>query len=101
MLGSAMLRADTLVFDYGQQAVLRGVDLRVPSGGLLGILGPNGSGKTTLLKLLAGLLTPARGCVSLDGVDVAGMVRTALARRLRSFLRRRNSPSITRCSRSS
>jgi iron complex transport system permease protein len=77
-----MLRADSLVFDYGQQAVLRGVDLRVPSGGLLGILGPNGSGKTTLLKLLAGLLTPARGRVSLDGVDVAGMARTALARRL-------------------
>ena len=44
--------------------------------------GPNGSGKTTLLKLLAGLLTPAQGRVSLRGRDLARMARSAVAREL-------------------
>ena len=56
--------------------------MTVPSGGLLGVLGPNGSGKTTLLKLLAGLLTPARGRITLDGHDTARLDRATLARRL-------------------
>jgi len=56
--------------------------MRVPSGSLLGVLGPNGSGKTTLLKLLAGLLTPAGGRITLDGHDTARLNRATLARRL-------------------
>ena len=56
--------------------------MTVPSGGLVGVLGPNGSGKTTLLKLLAGLLTPAHGRITLDGHDTAGLDRATLARRL-------------------
>jgi len=62
--------------------VLREVSLSLPAGGLVGVLGPNGSGKTTLLKLLAGLLTPDTGRITLDGVDTAGFDRAALARRL-------------------
>jgi iron complex transport system ATP-binding protein len=58
------------------------VSLRVEKGDVLGILGPNGSGKTTLLRLLAGLLRPGTGCVSLDGIDLAAISRRPLARRL-------------------
>ena len=77
-----MLHADSVSFGYGPQLVLREVDVRVAAGGLVGILGPNGSGKTTLLKQLAGLLTPTRGHVTLDGLDVARLDRQTLARRV-------------------
>ena len=77
-----MLRAEAVSFRYDAHLVLHEVSMRVPSGSLLGVLGPNGSGKTTLLKLLAGLLTPAGGRVTLDGHDTARLDRATLARRL-------------------
>ena len=79
-----MLRAADLTFRYHAHAapVVRGVSLDVPAGGFVGILGPNGSGKTTLLRLLAGTLQPSSGRVSLDGVDLARVSRTAMARRM-------------------
>ncbi|MGH7277823.1 MAG: ATP-binding cassette domain-containing protein [Candidatus Rokuibacteriota bacterium] len=60
---------------------LRGVSLTVPRGAIVGLLGPNGAGKTTLLSILATLLTPDRGRVTVlghDGVRDA----TSLRRRL-------------------
>ena len=54
-----------------RREVLRGIDLNVARGELLGLLGPNGAGKTTLLKSLATLLLPDRGRVVVDGIDVA------------------------------
>ncbi len=77
-----MLNAEAVSFGYGAHAVLHGVNVEVPAGGIVGVLGPNGSGKTTLLKLLAGLLAPDSGRVCLDGRDTAGLDRATLARRL-------------------
>ena len=59
---------------------LRGVTLDVPRGAIFGLLGPNGAGKTTLLSILATLLTPDRGTVTVLGHDV---VREATALRHR------------------
>lgn len=56
------------------------VSVRVERGHVMGILGPNGSGKTTLLRLLAGMLRPESGAITLNGVDVASISRAALAR---------------------
>ena len=77
-----LLRAEAVSFGYDTHLVLHGVSMTVPSGSLLGVLGPNGSGKTTLVKLLAGLLAPASGRITLDGHDTARLDRTTLARRL-------------------
>ena len=52
---------------YGSQAALKGLNLQMESGKIVGLLGPNGSGKTTLIKILNGLLTPDQGVVLVDG----------------------------------
>jgi len=77
-----LLSATDVRFAYGAPEVLRGVSLTIRSRDLVGILGPNGSGKTTLLRLLAGHLAPDAGSVTLDGAEVSGIPRTALARRM-------------------
>ena len=65
-----MLSVRKLVKVYpGGVTALRGVDLDVPNG-MYGLLGPNGAGKSTLMKILAGLLEPTSGEVTLDRVDV-------------------------------
>jgi sodium transport system ATP-binding protein len=61
------------------QAV-KDVSLHAPDGHITGLLGPNGAGKTTTLRMLAGLITPDAGSMSVDGIDVALRPREALAR---------------------
>lgn len=53
---------------YGNQCALKGIDLQVEKGKIVGLLGPNGSGKTTLIKLANGLLTPSDGELLIDGM---------------------------------
>ena len=68
-------RGLTKEFDSGTHVltVLRDVSFRIEAGAVVAIVGPSGSGKTTLLGLLAGLDTPTRGCVVLDGADLTAM----------------------------
>ncbi len=65
-----ILSAQDLTKQYGMVTALRQLDLNLPRGRVVGLLGPNGSGKTTLLKLCAGLLTPTRGSIRICGRDV-------------------------------
>ena len=62
-----LVRTDRLTKSYGGHLALRGVDLTLEGGKIIGLLGPNGSGKTTLIKILAGLLTPSGGLVTIGG----------------------------------
>ena len=55
---------------FGQVQALRGIDLRVERGQVLGLLGPNGAGKTTAVKILTTLLVPDRGRALVEGRDV-------------------------------
>jgi len=63
-----------------QLTVLRDVSFSVPQGAFVAIVGPSGSGKTTLLGLLAGLDTPSRGTVILDGVDLGSLTEDQRAK---------------------
>ena len=65
---------------YGRIEVLHGVDLVVPRGSVVALLGPNGGGKTTTLKVISGQMTPTSGCVHISGRHVNGASPDALAR---------------------
>jgi putative ABC transport system ATP-binding protein len=60
--------------------ILHPLDLSVPSGQFLAIVGPSGSGKSTLLGLLAGLDAPSAGSIAIDGTDITTLSEDALAR---------------------
>ena len=62
----------------GKQAVLRGVDLTIPTGKLTTIIGRSGEGKSVLLKHIIGLMQPDRGEVWIDGTDIARLKGRAL-----------------------
>ena len=64
---SSILECKGLHKRYGTKEALRGVDLTLEPGRIIGLLGPNGSGKTTLIKLACGLLTPTGGEILIDG----------------------------------
>jgi len=64
---------------YGVRPVLRGISLRIEHGEVVAIVGPNGMGKTTLLAVLAGVLSPQRGSVLIDGLRRRGSEEDELA----------------------
>ncbi|MFJ9624406.1 ABC transporter ATP-binding protein [Streptomyces sp. NPDC101181] len=79
---SAGLRAERIGREAGGRLILDGVDIAPPPGATVGLLGPNGSGKSTLLRILAGLLAPATGVVTLDGDPLPALGRRTVARRI-------------------
>ena len=72
------LDARGLVKRYGDAEALRGVDVRVGEGELVGLLGPNGAGKSTLVKIACGLVHPSAGAAEVDGAP-AGSARARAA----------------------
>ncbi len=58
---------------FGSTAVLADVNLDVPRGSIIALLGASGSGKTTLLQALAGLVSPDAGSITIDGRDMGGV----------------------------
>lgn len=65
-----MLEIQTLSKRFGDETVLQAIDLSVASDSIYALIGPNGSGKTTLTKIVAGLLQPSDGTVTIAGVDM-------------------------------
>lgn len=79
------LEARGIIVRRGGRAILDDVSLVLEGGQFTGLIGPNGAGKSTLMAVLAGLLAPDAGEVTLDGVPLARIDRRALARR-RAYL---------------
>src|SRR5260221_7742796 len=65
-----MIEVRGLRFAYGRRTILKGIDLDIPRGKVVAILGASGSGKTTLLQIIGGLLRPAAGTVTVCGRNV-------------------------------
>lgn len=65
-----LLRVENLEVQYGGATAVRGIGLRIPQGGTVGLLGANGAGKSTVLKAIAGLVPKVAGRVLLEDEDI-------------------------------
>ena len=74
-----MIELHDVTQHYGVRPVLRGITLRIERGEVVTILGPNGMGKSTLLGVMAGVLSPQRGTVWIDGLKRRGSEEDELA----------------------
>jgi len=88
------LEAKGLVKSYGRRTVVRGIEIHVEPGEVVGLLGPNGAGKTTSFQMIMGLVRPDAGSISLDGDDVTKKPMYERARRGIGYLAQE--PSIFR-----
>ena len=88
------IHAQNVSFAYRRdRPVLRDISFTVPVGAFLAVVGPNGAGKSTLINLIAGLLTPGSGTITVDGVDVNGCRPKELARRI-AIVRQESVPAF-------
>jgi branched-chain amino acid transport system ATP-binding protein len=95
--GAPALAVNEVAVSFGGVQALRGVDLTVAPGEIVGIIGPNGAGKTTLFDVVSGFVRPDRGSIQLEGLDVTELApdvrgRLGLAR---SFQNARLFPALT------
>ena len=70
MIKMALVEIKNLYKSYDKKVVLKDINLNIPSGKIIGLLGKNGAGKTTLIKLLNDLLTPTSGEILINGNKV-------------------------------
>lgn len=85
MMNDSILSCRNLSKNFGYHSALSGVNMDIPRGRIIGLLGPNGSGKTTFMKLANGLLVRRRARLSSGDT-----IRDRRRRRLSRFCRRRN-----------
>lgn len=83
---SLIISTEKLTKTYGDRAVVRDLDLRVPQGCIYGFLGPNGSGKTTTMKMLLSLIRPSSGEVHVLGRPMTRSTRRDLLGRIGSLI---------------
>ncbi|MCX7190467.1 MAG: ATP-binding cassette domain-containing protein, partial [Methylotenera sp.] len=62
---------------FGDLHALKGIDLTIEQGEFFALLGPNGAGKSTLISILAGLIKPSAGAISVMGFDVVSQYQKA------------------------
>lgn len=72
------IRIQGLHFSRGERAIFSDLNVELPRGKIIAIMGPSGTGKTTLLRLIGGQLRPERGSVLVDGQEVTRMSRVEL-----------------------
>ena len=77
-----MIVAKNIDFSYGNQQILKAVNLQTVDGAVVGLIGPNGSGKSTFLRALYGGLHPVSGEVTVDGQSLGEMGKGELAQKI-------------------
>ncbi|MFN8343483.1 MAG: ABC transporter ATP-binding protein [Spirosomataceae bacterium] len=66
-----MIRAENIYKSFGKLQVLRNVNVTLPEGRVVAVIGPNGSGKTTFIKTLLGMIVPNQGTIYINGQSIA------------------------------
>ena len=79
---SGAIAYEGVVFTYGREPVLEGVDVVIRKGETVALVGPSGAGKTTLVSLLARLYDPTAGRITLDGIDLRDATLASLRRQI-------------------
>jgi ABC-2 type transport system ATP-binding protein len=79
-LAEVAISVQGLTRNFGATQAVRGIDLAVRRGEIFGLVGPDGAGKSTIMRMLAGVLAPDAGSITLDGVDVVADPESARPR---------------------
>lgn len=74
-----ILVVSKLAKSYGENQAVRGITFSIPKGEIFGLLGPNGAGKSTTISMLAGLVPPTSGMISIKGMDLSRNLAAAKA----------------------
>ena len=74
-----ILKAENVSKRFSKKQALRGINLELKAGRILGLMGPNGSGKTTLLKIAAGLQKPSSGTISVCALNIGSETKALTA----------------------
>jgi ABC-2 type transport system ATP-binding protein len=72
MVAEPIVRFNEVIFSYDRTEVLHGISFELRKGEVIGLLGPNGAGKSTTIKIIAGILAPTVGAVSVAGLSLPG-----------------------------
>jgi branched-chain amino acid transport system ATP-binding protein len=75
-----MLKIENLQAGYGKVEVLHGVDIQVPKGKIVTLIGSNGAGKTTTMRAVSGMISPSAGKITLAGKNITGMASHQIAK---------------------
>jgi phospholipid/cholesterol/gamma-HCH transport system ATP-binding protein len=70
---TSIIRMRNVVFRRGERTILGGVDMDIPRGSIVAVMGPSGVGKTTVLRLISGQLRPDSGSIEVEGQEVSAM----------------------------
>lgn len=66
-----VITLENIYFSYGEKEILTNVNLQIPRGSFLGLVGPNGGGKTTLIRIMLGMLQPDSGSIKMIGEPIS------------------------------
>lgn len=90
-------RTEGLAVGYGDEPLIRDIQLNIGRGRIMTVIGPNGAGKTTILRSIIRQLKPLAGVVTLGGADLAAAGRNELARQMAAVMTDRVRPELMTC----